>query len=48
METIHERKSEAGTGPHRPQELSDLHDDEGTKPRTSTMDVRIKSIQLHN
>ena len=48
METIHERKSKAGTGPHRPQELSDLHYNAGTKRTTSTMDARIKSIQFQN
>jgi len=37
-----------GTSPKGPQELSDLHDDEGTKHTTSTMDTRIKSIQLPN
>jgi len=46
MEKIHERKSETDTGPHRPQELSHLHDNEGTKRTTSTMDARTKSIQL--
>jgi len=48
METIHKRKSETGTGSHGPQELSNLHEDEGTKWTTSTMDARIKSIQLQN
>jgi len=46
MEKIHERKPQTNTGPHRLQELSHLHDDEGTKRTTRTMDVRIKSIQL--
>ena len=31
METIHERKPETSMGPHRPQKLSNNHDDEGTK-----------------
>jgi len=48
MEKIQERKPQTDTGPHRPQELSHLHDDEGTKRTTSTMDARIKSIQLQN
>jgi len=47
-ETIHETKSEPGMGPHRLQELSNLHDDERTKRTTTTMDVRIKSIQVQN
>ena len=48
MEKIHQRKSETDTGPHRPQELSHLHDNEGTKRTTSTLDARTKSIQLQN
>jgi len=36
------------TGPHRPQELSHLHDNEGTKQTTSRMDARTKPIQLQN
>jgi len=48
MEKIHQRKSETDTGPHRPQELSHLHDNEGTKRTTRTMDARTKSIQLQN
>ena len=48
MDIIHERKSENNTGSHRPQELSYLHDNEGTKSTTSTIDARIKSIQLQN
>jgi len=42
------RRPKTGTGPHRSQELSNLHDDEGTKRRTSAMDARIKSIQLQD
>jgi len=48
MEKIHQRKSETDTGPHRPQELSHLHDNEGTKRTRSRMDARTKSIQLQN
>jgi len=48
MEEIHERKPQTDKGPHRPQELSHLHDNEGTKRTTSTMDAGIKSIQLQN
>jgi len=48
MKAIYERKPEAGTGPHRPQELSNIYDDEGTKRTTSTMDARIKSVQLQD
>jgi len=48
MEKIHQRKSETDTGPHSPQELSHLHDNEGTKRTTSTMDARTKSIKLQN
>jgi len=48
MEKIYQRKSETVTGPYRPPELSHLHDNERTKPTTSTMDVRTKSIQLQN
>ena len=48
MEKIHKRKPQTDTGPHRPQELSHLHDNEGTKRTTSTMDARIKSIKLQN
>jgi len=45
---IHQRKSETDKGPHRLQELRHLHDNEGTKRTTSTMDARTKSIQLQN
>jgi len=48
METIHERKSEAGKGPHRLRELSDHHDNEGTMGMTNTTDARIRSMQLEN
>ena len=48
MEKIHKRKSKTDTGPHRPQKLSHLHDDEGTQWTTSAMDARIKPIQLQN
>jgi len=48
MEKIDQRKSETDTGPHRPQELSHLHDNEGTKRKTTTMDARTKSIKLQN
>ena len=36
MEKIQQRKSETNTGPHRPQELSHLYDNKGTKRTTST------------
>jgi len=48
MEKIHQRKSETDKGPHRPQELSHRHDNEGTKRTTSTIDAKTKSIQLQN
>jgi len=48
MEKIHQRKSETDTGPHRPQKLSPLHDNEGTNRTASAMDARTKSIQLQN
>jgi len=48
MEKIHQRKSETDMGPYRPQELSHLHDNEGIKRTTSTIDARTKSIQLQN
>jgi len=48
MEKIHQRKCETDTRPDRPQELSHLHDNKGTKGTTSTMDARTKSIQLQN
>jgi len=48
MEMIHERKSEAGVGPHQPQKLRNLQNNKGAKRTTRMMDARIKSIQLQN
>jgi len=48
METIYHGEPEASMSPHRLQELSNLHDNEGAKWTTSTMGGRTKSIQLQN
>ena len=42
METISEEEHEACATSHRPNELSPLHDDEGTKQTTSTMGAGTK------
>jgi len=46
METLYKWKPEACASPHRLQRLSNLHDNEGSKRRTSSMDSRTKSIKL--
>ena len=48
METISQRKSATSTSSQGPQELDYLHDDKGTKRKTSEMEDTPQSIQLQN
>ena len=46
METIHERKPDTNPSSYRPQELGNLHDDQGFERTTGLMTAFLKSIHL--
>ena len=48
MEEIPKGKLKTSTGSHGPQELGYLHDNKGTRRKTSKMEDTTQSIQLPN